>query len=116
MRKNDGLLFYRCDIRDLKWKLNVWVVCDYTSLIWYRLNQLVNDETFFLQCQTYNALVLATESSVCIYGEILKLPEGKTVSSFIQLKEKRSVALFILVHVIYMNKTLSMDEESDSTI
>lgn len=40
------------------------------------LQCVVND----LLCQTYNALVLSTESSIKIYGTLLVVPEGKNVS------------------------------------
>ncbi|KAJ8304789.1 hypothetical protein KUTeg_018372 [Tegillarca granosa] len=30
------------------------------------------------QCQTYEALLLATEAAICVYGTITKLPEGKS--------------------------------------
>ncbi len=30
-------------------------------------------------CQTYNALILATESSVCLWGTLAAVPEGHRV-------------------------------------
>ena len=61
---------------------------DGTGYIQCVLNDnLVSDNYFVcyvtyhtLQCKTYDAIMLATESSVTLYGTIKIVPEGKSVS------------------------------------
>lgn len=63
-----------------------WVIRDGTGYL-----QAVLDDRL---CQAHDALTLSTESSVVVYGTVLKLPEGKNAPGGVEL----SVDYWELIH------------------
>lgn len=75
----DGTGFLQCVLNDLLVNLMIiLIIYIYSNLSF--IYDLINK-----QCQTYDAILLSTEATICLYGKIQAVPEGKKAPKNIEM-------------------------------